>query len=190
MNKTILSGLSAIALLATGAVNAQVTESVEVGVTIQKEAPVVTISGLDSAMTSSYDGDRFSEVLRNNFCIYSSTVNFSFMLEGTNDQGGDFFLSAPGETLLGYHPSLAQASPTGNIEANLTGELTAGEAVSIDGNEFVQDETCTDYENVILALSFYAYGNPNDLNTVYDSIDDGLEHVFTDTLTMTVTPEL
>ena len=184
MNKVIASIALVSSLTAQSAV-AQISESVDIAMSIQKEASVVAISGLDD-FSLSYDGSGVVGQSEDSFCLYSSTDNFTFNLEGLNEVDTRFNLVSDGLPAVRYLPIIEFLNGDGSLSSERITSVTyfRGTDVTVNGSNYMTDETCTDFDNVQLAVEIVGAAG------AFEAIDDNLEHIFSDTLTMTITPEL
>ncbi|WP_018996109.1 hypothetical protein [Hirschia maritima] len=184
--KNIVAMISLGAALMSPAAIAQVSEgSADITMTMQKAQATTSISGLDD-FALSYDENGVTGAVEDTFCLYSSTANFTFNLEGQNQNDSRFNLVATGLPAVRYLPIIEFINSDGSISSDRITSVSylRGTDVTVDGSAYMTDETCTDFDNVQLGINVVGAAD------AFDAIDDNLEHIFSDTLTMTITPEL
>lgn len=186
MKKIVLA--ASVALLFSSATKAvaQVSDDVDVTLTVQTPGPQVTLLNL-SDLTLAYDGAALSGSQADTFCIYAGDF-FSLTLESINGSGTDFFLAGSGANIL-YDVNIRADF---DFEPITDDGLTFDHAVTetIDSTNLLTDETCSEGDNMILELLF-PLGGSNGLDVVTAAdLSDGTQHLYQDQLTVTLAPVL
>ncbi|MDJ0921733.1 MAG: hypothetical protein QNI84_11440 [Henriciella sp.] len=184
-----LSVITAVAIGLVAPTAAQVSEDVQVTLTVQTEVPdPIALSGLDDVAVS-YDGMVFTGVSDDSFCLYAGE-EFLLTLVSANGVGADFFLAAPGaQSNIVYDVDVTSDFGSGAITSDgLTFDHDVQE--TIDGTGLSTDPNCAEGDNMLLELSFPT-GSANGIDVVSaNELSDGATYTYSDLLTMTLTPSL
>jgi len=172
--------------LVSATASAQVSEDVDVTLTIQTAGPQVTLLNLND-LTLAYDGASLSGSQFDTFCIYAGDF-FSLTLESINGTGTDFFLAGSGANILYDVNIRADFDFEPITEDGLTFDHAVAE--TIDSTNLLTDKTCSEGDNMHLEILF-PLGGSNGLDVVTAAeLSDGTQHLYQDQLTVTLAPVL
>ena len=180
--------------------------SINVGVDLQLSPPEAHVSGLQDVSYNLIDTWPIHVIEdQQTFCVFSPSQFFSMEIRGSSkgpDGAGGFWIrdDAQANPVLQYLSydvlihDIFSGSPKA-IGSNANGAFFNGVAESgIDSNDFNQDETCTDGENLRLTFTMAfpetVLGGGHSNREVVNNLLDGQQHSFTDVLTVIVAPDL
>ena len=197
MKKKIFAVLSAIVLVGTA--SAQVTESADLTLTIERDPPPtqVALSGFtDLNLTYNADTGEFdTDDLTWPMCMYSYEDEFTLTLESTEaNAAGNFTLreSVGQVAIVNMGMLLYRRSPSGETMEGLA-SFRDGLVNVVDLADAKQDETCSSHPNVHFLLDFPAIQSDVDFalrDPVRNRISDPENFQYTATFTLTMEPLL
>ncbi len=165
---------------------AQVSDDVNVDVTIQVAAPEVFLSNLND-LSVTYDGTALGGNQADSFCIFAGE-SFLLTLTSSNGANGDFILAGDGSGII-YDVNIIADF---DFEPITDDGETFDHAVTetIDGTSLSTDPTCSEGDNMLLEIIF-PLGGANNLDVVTASqLSDGAEYLYQDVLTLTLAPSI
>lgn len=183
--KRSLATTALLAALALPAVAQSVSDDVQVTLEIQTPLPNASITGLDD-ITLAYDGTDISGDPQDEFCIFSPTQAFNLTLTGLADTATNFTLQSPAVTSnINYEVILF------SLNEDAIGVITPSAPTLVDLPNYIDDDGCTNVVSNTLITIDFPFGGAGDIDTVTAAeLNDGGLYTFSDTLTLTLEPQI